>query len=473
MLNSPELSQRAALDAGSEPEPEPEPEPDRESATETNLTEKADTADAEMDVDGKKEADNDTDTGKDASPVPEESNVDIARRLGFNTGLDEDEGNSVPEYSSSFKITEHPGNSPTMGNDDCFAPPIISRGGTPPPVVTENHFPSPPRCGSYPYALGSAETPTPDGEPTHNVNAFAVRSWSGKKNFDDKRFLLDSETENDGDDDIIDYPFNYDEVVNGSEDEEADSAAFVAVPSFSGDQPFNPSFDDAEDAVSDDDDDVDDIYYEDGDYEDEENKLSDGESDAFGLLNTGYDKFDDNQSKRSCNSNGNNNINDDGDDGSSSSNSNNNNNNSNSSRSPPTKSHSIIMGIPNQKKKVVSRKKMPKKIRAHSDNEESENDDLRNADDKKIEERHKTWLASLAKQKRLQRENEEEARTVQEQRRLKKKQALIKKVIQRRGETNYSATTKLSQSKKVVKQFKREISEEERKRLDKEKVSVH
>lgn len=52
---------------------------------------------------------------------------------------------------------------------------------------------------------------------------------------------------------------------------------------------------------------------------------------------------------------------------------------------------------------------------------------------------------------------------------MKKKALLVKKANQRRGETSYAATTKLSQTKTIVKKAKKELTEEEQAAADKEK----
>ena len=93
--------------------------------------------------------------------------------------------------------------------------------------------------------------------------------------------------------------------------------------------------------------------------------------------------------------------------------------------------------------------------------------------DNTINDRHRAWLQSLADEKRVQRENEEQAKADLEQRRLKKKQALVKKAIMRRKQqekgVGFSATTKLSETKKITKEAKRELTEEERAVAEKQK----
>jgi tubulin monoglycylase TTLL3/8 len=161
--------------------------------------------------------------------------------------------------------------------------------------------------------------------------------------------------------------------------------------------------------------------------------------------------------------------------------------------------NSVIMGVKgataaaNQKqqveeqsqKKKTLKKKIKKKVAPpqqmegdeYSDEDEEQEfseqaEEQAGPPDDTINLRHKEWLLKLAEEKRMQRETEEEAVKKQEERRMKKKALLVKKANQRRGEAGFAATTKLSQTKTIVKKAKKELTAEEQAAADKEKYEL-
>jgi len=128
-----------------------------------------------------------------------------------------------------------------------------------------------------------------------------------------------------------------------------------------------------------------------------------------------------------------------------------------------------------KKTKKAIKKKPPRKPEPEpefSEEDEPENENAAPPPDNTMNLRHKEWLGRLAEEKRLQKESEEEALKIQEERRMKKKALLVKKANQRRGEASYAATTKLSITKTIVKQAKKELTLEERERMNKEKYEL-
>ncbi|GMI14007.1 hypothetical protein TrVE_jg7440 [Triparma verrucosa] len=373
---------------------------------------------------------------------PSETLEETQRRLGFAplTNDSQQEGEEVFGESFTLANLANPNNISVDGSEPPKPHPL-------PETLTDNHFPTPPRDGT-----GYGRSPSSAQTPQNTAPAFAVRSWSGAKNFDFARDAEDEE-EDENEHDPIPYPFNYDEVEDGEDEEEEDEAdqnQFV-MPTFNKGGAYRGDYDAAE-AVDEDEEDED-------EYDDEDDYDDDADEDgAFGLLNGGgYEAgFEEQGIPQVTTNNG----------------------------------HSIIMGVKpkpaaakkeipaqNPTAKVVKKKKKVVKKRQAPANDDSEDDDMEGLGpapvDNTINDRHRAWLQNIAEQKRAQRENEEQAKVDQEQRRLKKKQALVKKAIMRRKqqeqEVGFSATTKLSKKNKLTREVKAEISQEEQAALDKQK----
>ena len=145
-----------------------------------------------------------------------------------------------------------------MANPNDVVMPGVINAEPLPETLTENHFPTPPRDGTgYGRSPGEVMTPKQNRKP-----AFAVTSWSGAKDFPQRREQLHP----------VPYPFNYDEVEDGGDEDECvgigdggdTNGDQYVMPTFTNVKTFmgNPNYDE-EDEVEDEDDEEDDDDYED------------------------------------------------------------------------------------------------------------------------------------------------------------------------------------------------------------------
>ena len=170
----------------------------------------------------------------DTSPIPpsspqpppvqtsetlKEAPEDTIARLGMHvsgvpTTGDDEQFQSFQLHDTTFDpATLANPNNLTNSIDNGFEAPAPSSPGKAAPEMLTNHFPTPPR--DTPYSPNSAQTPVQT-----QGNAFAVRSWSGAKNFDTRRYLGDDPDPTGDEAAPPAYPFNYDEVEDDEDDEE-------------------------------------------------------------------------------------------------------------------------------------------------------------------------------------------------------------------------------------------------------------